>query len=97
MLRKIVFILFCILLVNMAFAETEITVTEGDLVNLSVTASDPENDRLLVTFTEPVNNEGVWQTKFGDQGTYLINITATDGDLYDIQNIKLIVLEKKFA
>lgn len=94
MRNKILFVLFCILLVQLAVSETEITVTEGDLVRLSVIANDSDKDRLFFTFTEPVNNKGLWQTEYGDRGDYFINVTVCDKEFCDSDVVKLTVIQK---
>ncbi|MBW2992289.1 PKD domain-containing protein [Candidatus Woesearchaeota archaeon] len=94
---KILLILFCILLVQTVLSETEITVTEEELVRLSVDSEDPDNDESFVVYTEPVNNKGIWQTEVGDAGTYYINVTVCDREYCDLQTVKLVVLPKAFA
>ena len=55
------------------------TFTEGDLVQLDITATDPDGDALTITYSEPLNENGQWQTHAGDAGEYVIVITADDG------------------
>ena len=46
-----------------------IVAQETDLVNLAPTADDPDkNTNLVYTFTSPLNENGEWQTKYGDAG-----------------------------
>jgi flagellar basal body-associated protein FliL len=90
---------FCIifaLFMQLASSETEITVTEGDIVNLSVASEDPDNENVFVTFTEPVNNKGIWQTEIGDAGTYHINISVCDREFCDSDLATITVLKKVF-
>src|SRR3989338_8151177 len=56
-----------------------ITGTEGDLIRLSLKAVDPDGDKLTYVYSEPFNDNGLWQTKDGDAGRYLSTITVTDG------------------
>jgi hypothetical protein len=93
---KLLLVLFCIIFAQLTLAETEITVTEEDFVNLSVTSEDPDNEQLIITFTEPVNNRGVWQTKVGDAGSYTINVSACDREFCDSSIVRINVLAKKF-
>ena len=72
----------------------KITVAEGDLINLSITAQDPDGDLLRVVFTQPLSPEGVWQTQIGDEGTYKATATVSDGENTVVQEIQLIVLRK---
>lgn len=59
-------------------SDAQVSVTEGELVRLDYTASDPDGDPLTYSYTSPLNEEGEWQTKVGDAGTYMVTITATD-------------------
>ena len=75
----------------------KITVTEGDLVNLSINANDPDGDSLKVTFTKPLSSEGLWQTVIGDEGDYNLKATVSDGANVITQDILLVVLRKVTA
>ena len=75
----------------------KIRVTEEDLVNLSVSADDPDGDTLRATFTSPLSPEGIWQTKIGDEGEYDVLATVSDGANSVTQKIKLIVIRKVVA
>lgn len=55
-----------------------VEVTEGELVTIETEVSDPEGDTVTVTMSEPVGDDGKWQTMRGDAGTYAIEITASD-------------------
>jgi len=69
---------------------TDITVTEGETINLSFTAvTDPDNDSLSVSYSHPLNSRGVWVTGNGDAGIYKVNITATDGQYTTIKTFTL--------
>lgn len=59
----------------------KITAIEGDLVTLKTKAVDPDGNKLTYTYTKPFNDNGLWQTRDGDTGKYLVTITATDGEL----------------
>lgn len=69
----------------------EITVKEGEKVRLKPVADDPDKDTIYYTFSEPVNEEGEWQTNYGDAGTYMISVVASDGKLKTTKNVKLVV------
>ena len=56
-----------------------ITATEGDLVTLRLKAVDPNGLSLTYTYGAPFNENGLWQTKDGDAGKYLIKVVASDG------------------
>lgn len=69
-----------------------ITVDEGDLVNMSPTATDPNGDNLTFSYTAPLNSSGLWQTVAGDGGSYTSTVTVSDGALNDSQNVTIEVL-----
>ncbi|MBN1386064.1 cadherin repeat domain-containing protein [Candidatus Woesearchaeota archaeon] len=55
-------------------------VLEKDTVVLDVEAEDEDGDEVSIVFPEPFNDDGEWQTKVGDAGTYRVVVTATDGE-----------------
>lgn len=65
--------------------------TEGDLVKLGLSATDPDGDPLTYTFTQPLDTKGEWQTKSGDAGEYPVTVTVSDGKSKVSQNILIIV------
>ncbi|MBI2546109.1 Ig-like domain-containing protein [Candidatus Woesearchaeota archaeon] len=71
-----------------------VEVTEGDLVKVSLKATDPDNDPIKVTVFGPVSDAGEWQTKIGDKGTYTIKVTASDAHASAETSFTVIVLPK---
>lgn len=67
---------------------------ETDLVSLRPQATDPDNQRLTYAYNKPLNNEGDWQTDYGDEGKYRMIITVSDGELSSSEEV-LVVVEKK--
>ncbi len=68
-----------------------ITVNEGEMVNLDLDATDPDGDPLEYSFSQPLNDEGIWQTEQGDAGQYPVNVTVSDGNTEVTQQILIIV------
>lgn len=67
-------------------------VKEGELVSFpNLEANDPDDDALLYTFSRPLDENGEWQTKKGDAGSYDIIITASDGENVVSQKVLLVV------
>src|SRR3989338_1626667 len=56
-----------------------ITVQEGDTVTLTPTATDIDDDPITITISDPIGNDGVWETEYTDHGTYVVTVTITDG------------------
>jgi len=68
-----------------------VTVKEGELVELSASASDEDGDDITITFSEPLDADGKWQTAIDDAGTYTITVTASDGKLSDEKTVAIVV------
>ncbi|MBD3248816.1 DUF853 family protein [Candidatus Woesearchaeota archaeon] len=51
----------------------------GDIVDLSYSVSDPNNDNITINFTHPLNSTGQWNSTLSDTGITYANITASDG------------------
>ena len=69
----------------------KITVNEKELVKLNLKATDPDGDPLTYTYTEPLNEEGEWQTEEGDAGTYKVIVTVSDGKSETEQEVYIVV------
>jgi len=70
-------------------------VKETDAVSLKPKASDPDKDKLVFSYTTPLNEEGKWKTTYGDAGEYTITITASDGELSAVKDVLVIVNKKE--
>lgn len=68
-----------------------LTGTEGDLITLKANAVDPDGDTVTYTYSSPFNKNGLWQTKDGDAGKYLITVTASDSKATTSADILVIV------
>ena len=69
----------------------DIVALEGELIELDLNIYDPDGDEVTVTYSEPFDNEGKWQTDRGDAGTYEIVVSATDGEDTTSISFKVIV------
>ena len=73
-------------------------VKAGQLVSFPhLQADDPDGDEIHYTFSEPLNDEGEWQTAEGDEGEYVVTITASDGESTISQQVKIVVTPSNFA
>lgn len=59
--------------------EESIEIDEGETVTLKPAVSDLDGDKVTVTISEPVGDDGTWQTTFKDHDTYTITVAASDG------------------
>jgi hypothetical protein len=70
------------------------TVTEGELVKLTIKATDADGDELTYEFTAPLNSDGEWQTRAGDSGVYYPEVTVSDGKTDIVKKLKIVVEPK---
>jgi hypothetical protein len=68
-----------------------ITAVEGDLVKLDIKAVSPDGVPITYKYSDPFNKNGLWQTKDGDVGKYLVTITASDGKLSSSIDILVVI------
>lgn len=68
-----------------------ITVTEGDVVQVNATATDPDGDEVTIAFGLPLDETGSWETERGDAGTYEVEVTASDGELETSRTVQITV------
>lgn len=69
--------------------EDEISVREGEKINLDPRSVDADNDHVKFYFEKPFNDEGVWNTGFEDSGEYDLEVTASDGRTDVTKNINV--------
>ncbi|MBD3249245.1 hypothetical protein GF336_04325 [Candidatus Woesearchaeota archaeon] len=72
-------------------ADITIDVKEGEKVSLKPKAKDLDEDDITYTFTSPLDEDGRWQTDYGDAGEYLVTVTATDGKAETSKDVLLVV------
>src|SRR3989338_178785 len=70
----------------------DITVKETETVNIVPQAADPDDDPLEFTVSDPVGDDGGWQTTYDDAGAYTVTVAASDGELDDSQLVKVTVI-----
>ena len=90
-------VIICISSLTLAVAIETIEVLETDFVNLQVTVKDPDNDQLSVFYTPPLDEQGQWQTTYGDAGLYNLSIRVSDGQLTTAKEVLLFVIKKNEA
>ena len=92
--KIIIGVLLLALVLQGALALQTFRVQETELVKVSARVIDPDNDSVTVTYSEPLDERGEWQTEYGDAGVYAVTITASDGVLEKREDISIIVEEK---
>jgi len=76
---------------------TVVIIEETEKVNLVPEAYDPDEDSLEYSYTSPLGKDGTWQTTYGNEGEYVVTVTATDGELSASKDVLLIVNKKEEA
>jgi len=71
-----------------------IEVSETELVDLKIDAKDDDLDTVTFEFSAPLDDDGAWQTDYGDAGEYVVTVTASDGTNTVERNILLAVKKK---
>ncbi|MEK6828416.1 MAG: PKD domain-containing protein, partial [Nanoarchaeota archaeon] len=95
-MNKRVALLVTIFLVlpSIVFSITTFIIQETEKVSLQANVTDPDSDNLITTYTSPLNENGEWQTTYGDGGNYTATVTVSDGAT-SVSKDMLIVVEKK--
>ncbi len=74
---------------------------EGDLIVITVNATDPENDALTYTINDSRFSQSVnvfnWQTGYDDAGDYFFKINVSDGNLTVSKTFSIDVRERNRA
>lgn len=66
-------------------------VNEGDLVTLTVVASDPDEETVSISYTSPFDLQGKWQTDYDSAGTHNFQVKASDGTDTTVQDVRITV------
>ncbi len=74
-----------------------ITVNEGETVKLEPAVTDVNKDEIKLTISDPVGDDGIWETGNKDAGEYKVKITASDGELSVDETVNIKVLDKNVA
>lgn len=94
MKRNIALLLTIFLVFPFVYSITSFTIQETEKISLVPNATDPDADRLIITYSPPLNKNGEWQTTYGDAGEYKSSVTISDGISADSKEV-LIVVKKK--
>jgi len=73
---------------------SKFVIQETEKISLQPNVDDPDADVLEITYDSPLDEEGVWQTTYGDAGEYEVTITVSDGETSTSEDV-LIIVEKK--
>jgi len=92
--KILLLIIIFLILPSLAFAIRTFVIQETEKLSLKVNASDPDADNLVTTYKSPLNENGEWQTNYGDAGEYKTSITVSDGIKSASDDVMIIVKKK---
>ncbi len=75
----------------------KLVIKEGEIINLKPKVSDLDNDKLKISISDPVGDDGMWETKFTDHGQYTITIVVDDGKDKVTKKIDLTIQDQNAA
>ncbi len=93
----LILLIMLVLYISFSNAISTIVVDETELISLKTEARDEDNDVLSYSFTGPMDEEGKWQTAYGDAGEYKVTVTVSDGTSSTSQDVLLVVKKKNVA
>ncbi len=71
--------------------QNSIVVKEGETVIIKPEVNDPDGDQVKLSISNPVGDDGIWETSYTDNGEYAITITANDGKQTVTETVTIIV------
>jgi VCBS repeat-containing protein len=75
----------------------DITVLEGESIEVEVNAADPDGDYLEYEFSKPLSEDGKWETQVGDADKYSVTVTVSDGEIQTPETFTVEVLSLNSA
>jgi len=95
MRKRLLFLFLFFSLAYVASSQKAFEVSETEKLSLNLNVDDPDADRLVYTFTSPLDKNGEWQTTYGDAGEYKAKITVSDGENEVSEDVTIIVHRKE--
>lgn len=91
----VLLIIIFLIFLHIAYSLKTFVIQEGEKLALAPNATDPDADKLMVTYSKPLDENGEWQTTYGDAGHYKATITVSDGINADSQDVEITVNKKE--
>jgi hypothetical protein len=74
-------------------SDNKISSKETQTIDLKNIIVDPDNDPLNYNFNAPFDSNGVWNTDYDDEGTYITDVSFGDGQFNNKGRIEITVLK----
>ncbi|PIN95560.1 hypothetical protein COU56_01230, partial [Candidatus Pacearchaeota archaeon CG10_big_fil_rev_8_21_14_0_10_31_9] len=71
----------------LSIPDKNILIVAGETLQIEASAYDIEDGNLSVNYSPPADNNGYWETQIGDEGSYKINVSASDSDGFYVSSI----------
>jgi len=69
----------------------DLTLSEGEVVEINPEVTDLDGDPLTITISDPVGDDGLWETSYTDHGKFSVVIVADDGKTKTSQKINVVI------
>lgn len=92
--RILLFLIIFLIFPALVFSIKTFVIQETEKISLQANATDPDKDKLTVTYSVPLDENGEWQTTYGDAGEHKATISVSDGTTSVSEDV-LIVVKKK--
>ncbi|MEK6942814.1 MAG: hypothetical protein AABX00_02000 [Nanoarchaeota archaeon] len=97
MKKKLALLLIVFLVIPLAYSATKFVIDETEKIAIAPKADDPDSDYISIEYSSPLNENGEWQTTYGDAGTYNSMVTVSDGQISTSKDILIVVKRKEAA
>ena len=97
MKKKLALLLIVFLVIPLAYSATKFVIDETEKIAIAPKADDPDSDYISIEYSSPLNENGEWQTTYGDAGTYNSMVTVSDYQISTSKDILIVVKRKEAA
>lgn len=75
----------------------DLIVKEGEIIKIEPVVEDLDGDLVTITISEPVGDDGVWETSYTNHGEYVITVTADDGKDIVTERVRVVIEDVNVA
>ncbi len=73
------------------------SIKEGEVVEIKPIVTDLDGDAVTVTMSDPVGDDGVWETGYTSHGNYVVTVSVSDGKDTVLKRVNLLVRDVNMA